>query len=205
MNTSALLAVALLTALIANAQKVTKMPRKVPGTEKPACSPGAICFSGEVSQGREFRKLLNTELEFVLQPEWAIAVLPKQPDGDCREFAAVVNGPYRAHRDLLIDTSYGWTAEDEVATSPREFRFVTNCTDYRTEYDRLLIVLGSTPATPQKYEEAIAKLGTSARGKGRLWITDSRISHSDDTTVEKLGKIQSMRFSVEILLPRGSN
>ena len=46
------------------------------------------------------------------------------------------------------------------------------------------------------------KLGTTARGKGRLWITDSRISHSDDTPVEKLGKIEWMKFSVEILLPR---
>lgn len=46
----------------------------------------------------------------------------------------------------------------------------------------------------------MAKLGTSALGKGRLWITDSRVSHSDDTPDEKLGRIQWIRFSVEILL-----
>jgi hypothetical protein len=106
MNKPAILALALFAALIASGQSVQRAPRKVPGMEKPECSPGAICFSGEVSQGGEFRKALNTELEFVLQPGWEIAILPKQPEGDCREFASVVNGPYRTHRDLLIDTSY---------------------------------------------------------------------------------------------------
>jgi hypothetical protein len=120
--------------------------------------------------------------------------------GDCRELASVVNPPYRAHRDLYIDTSYGWTAEDEVS-KPREFRFVTNCTDYRTEAERLNIVLWPYTARQQKYEEALANLGTSLLGKGRLWITDSRISHAGDTPDEKLGKITWMTFSVEIRMP----
>jgi hypothetical protein len=161
--------------------------------DKPECRSGAICFSGEVSEGQEFRKTLNAELEFVLAGGFGIAIAPKRPEGDCQEFASVVNSPYRAHRALDIDTSYGWTAEDEVSWSPREFRFVTNCTDLRTESDRLSIVLWPYYATPQKYEEAMAKLGTSPLGKGRLWITDSRI---------KLDKIEWMKFSVEIVLPR---
>ncbi|MCU1258452.1 MAG: hypothetical protein JWO80_1337, partial [Bryobacterales bacterium] len=71
-----------------------------------------------------------------------------------------------------------------------------------TEFERLTIVLGSNTATPQKYEEALAKLGSSLLGKGRLWITDSRISHSGDTPDDKLGKIEWMKFSVEVSLPR---
>jgi hypothetical protein len=126
MSKAAILAFSLFWALIANAQSVKKMPRKVPGTDKPECRPGAICFSGEVSEGQEFRQTLNTELEFLLEGGWSIAVVPKRPEGECQEFASVVNAPYRAHRDLYIDTSYGWTAEDEVSASPREFRFVTN-------------------------------------------------------------------------------
>ena len=200
MNKRAILAFPLFCLLIANGQSVKKIPRKVPGTEKPTCSPGAICFSGKVSEGEEFRKTLNAELEFVLTRGWNIAVAPKVPEGDCREFASVVNPPYRAHRDLYIDMSYGWTAEQETETSPREFRFVTNCADYRAEFERLNIVLW--PPTPEKYEEASAKLGTSPLGKGRLWITDSKISHSGDTPDEKLGKIEWMTFSVEITLPR---
>jgi hypothetical protein len=196
------LAVPLFCALAANAQSVKKTPRKVPGADKPVCSTDAICFSGTVATGEEFRKTLNTELEFVLERGWTIAVVPKRPEGQCTELASVVNPPYRAHRDLYIDTSYGWTAEQEVSASPREFQFVTNCTDYRTESGRLSIVLWPYTATPQQADEALAKLGTSAVGKGRLWITASRISHTDDTPDEKPGKIESMSFSVEVRLPR---
>ena len=202
MNRPAILAFPFFCVLIANAQGVNRTSRKVPGGDKPACSPGAICFSATVSEGEEFRKTLSIELEFVLARGWSIAIVPRRPEGDCREFASVVNPPYRAHRELYIDMSYGLTAEDEVRASPREFRFVTNCTDYRTESDRLSIVLWPYTATPQKYEEALARLGTSPVGKGRLWITDSRISHSGDTPNEKLGKIEWMKFSVEIKLPR---
>ncbi len=45
------------------------------------------------------------------------------------------------------------------------------------------------------------KLGTSAGGIGRIWITDSKVSHTDDTPDHNHGKIQWMKFSVEILLP----
>jgi hypothetical protein len=63
-------------------------------------------------------------------------------------------------------------------------------------------VLWPADATPQKYEEAMAKMGTSPLGKGRFLITDSRISHASDTADEKLGKIEWMKFSVEIVLPQ---
>jgi hypothetical protein len=191
----------LLGALSASAQSVVKRQRKTPGAEKPECSQGAICFSGEVSHGAEFRKALDSGLEFLLALPSGIAIVPMQPQGDCRELASVVNGPYRAHRDLLFDTSYGWTAEQEVTTSPREFRFVTNCADYQTEYERLLIALGATTVTQQQYDAAVAALGTLAHGKGRLWITDSKVTHRNDTPDEKLGSVHWIRFSVEILLP----
>jgi len=200
MDRRAVLLLALLGALIASGQTEKKVPRKVPGAAKPECSQGAICFSGEALQGTEFRKALNGDLEFSLETS-GFAIVPKQPRGDCREFTSVVNGPYRQHREIFFDTSYGWTADQEVTTSPREFRFVTNCADYQTEYERLMIVLGSTRVTQQKYDDATAALGTLARGKGRVWITDSKISHADDTADEKLGKILWLKFSVEILLP----
>jgi hypothetical protein len=189
-------------ALGATAQNVNQAPRKVPGTEKPACSPGAICFSGEVSKGKEFRRTINADFDFVLGDGWTIAIVPTRPEGNCKEFASVVNPPYRAHNDLYINTSYGWTAEDEVSTSPRGFSFVTNCAAYRIEYERLLIALGSTHVTPKEYEEALGKLGTSPTGRGRLWITDSRTSHAHDTPDDNLGSVEYFKFSVEIVLPR---
>lgn len=202
MSQPVILALAFLCISLADGQSIKKAPRKIPGAEKPTCSPGAICFSGQVSAGEEFRKALNSELDFVLQPGWTIAVVPKHPEADCVEFASVVNAPYRAHRSLYIDMSYGWTAEEEVGTSPREFSFVVNCPAYRIESERLNIVMWPYTTTEQKAQEALAKLGSSPSGKGRLWITGSKISHADDTPDEKEGKILSMKFSVEITLPR---
>lgn len=184
-----------------HAQSTGRTARKPPGEDSPVCSPGAICFSGKVAAGHEFRKTLTPDLEFVLNPGWNIAIVPKHAEGTCKEFASVVNSPYRAHRSLYIDMTYGWTAEDEVHASPRDFNFVTNCADYYTESERLNIVMWPYNATPQKYEEAMAKLGTSPLGRGRLWITDSKISHADDTAEEKSGRIEWMAFTVEIKLP----
>jgi hypothetical protein len=200
---AAILAFSLFCALATDAQSIKKTPRKMSRKDKPVCSPGAICFSGKVSEGEVFRKTLNSELDFVLEPGWGwtITIVTRRPEDGCAELASVVNPPYRGHRDLNLDTSYGVTAEEEVSNSPREFGFVTNCNDFRVEDERLMIVLGYT-ATPQKADEALEKLGTSALGKGRLWITDSRISHARDTPDEKRGKIESMSFTVEVRLPR---
>ncbi len=202
MNRPAVLALLLFPILNAGAQSVGTTARRAPGSGRPACQPGAICFAGKATGGEEFRRALNADLEFVLEPGWTIAIVPKRPEGDCRELAPVVNAPYRAHRALDIDTSYGWTAEEEVADSPREFSFVTNCVDYRTESGRLNIVLWPYTATQREYDEALAQLGSSPLGKGRLWITDSKISHAGDTPDNRLGKIEWMKFSVEIRLPR---
>jgi hypothetical protein len=188
--------------LMAHAQSAAKAPRKTPGAEKPVCAPGAICFSGRVSEGQEFRRALNDDLELVLAPGWNITIVPTHSESGCDEFASVVNPPYRAHRDLYIDMSYGWSAEQEVSTSPREFSFVTNCADYKTEAERLDMVLWPYTTTKEKADEALAKLGTSPLGKGRLWITGSRISHDRDTAEDKGGRIEWMSFSVEIKLPR---
>ena len=179
---------------------------------KPVCSSGAICFSGKVSAGEEFHKDLNDALAFDLQlvpdsrsypvGEWTIAVSPREPENDCTEIVSVVNGPYRYHNDLMIDMSYGYTAEDEVSASPvSKFSFVTNCKDYSTESKRLEIVLWPYNWTEQEANKALAELGSSPLGSGRLWIIDSRISHANDTSDSKLGNIEWMQFAVEIRLP----
>ena len=188
------------TACAQNGSK-TGIARRKSAIAIPACAARAICFTGEVAAGREFRKALNTDLEFVVSGGWAISIVPTRPEGDCEDFVSVVNAPYRSHRDLDIDTSYGWTAEQEVSASPREFGFVTNCADNRMEAARLAIVLWPYTATEEKYNEALPNLATSRLGHGRMWITNSTVSHKNDTPKNKLGTIESMRFSVEITLP----
>src|SRR5580658_2041585 len=83
MSQEATLALLLLCPLIADAQNTVRASRKVPGVDKPVCSPGAICFSGGVSEGQEFHKTLNTNLEFVLAGGWGISIVPKRPESDC--------------------------------------------------------------------------------------------------------------------------
>ena len=200
MSKPALLAFSLICACTAGAQTTGRTARKKPSG--PTCAPGAICFSGRVSEGQEFRKALTKDLEFVLQPGWTIAIEPTNPQGECKEFAWVVNGPYRAHNELYINMTYGFRAEDEVAGSPRAFNFVTNCKDYLTEANLVQIALWPYTATEKQVEETMNKLGKSPQGKGRLWITASKTSHDDDTEDNKLGKIEWMAFTVEIVLPR---
>ncbi len=196
------------------AQNACALPQKPIDKNKPVCSSGAICFSGKVSAGQSFHKDLNGNLAFDLKVEpddqspsdgkWTIDVSPKQPEGICDDlgsFATVVTSPFRGHNDLEIDTSYDWTAETEVSESPRVFSFVTTCKDYRIESRRLEIVLWPYNWTEKEYNKALADLGSSQLGTGRLWITDSRVSHALDPTDEKLGKIEWMQFTVEIRLP----
>ena len=85
--------------------------------------------------------------------------------------------------------------------APRHFDFVTNCADLQIESQRLEIVPWGYTRTQEQYDEALAKLGTSPLGHGRLWITDFSISHADDTGENHSGKIEWMKFSVEIKLP----
>lgn len=146
-------------------------PGAVAGAKTPLCSTKTICLSGELSKGNEFHQAIDDKLELVLEPErdtetgWNIRVVPRRKEPDCDEFAVVVTPPYRFHSLLDIDTSYGISAEDEVTSSPRDFNFVTNCKDSKTEFDRLQIVLWPYSFSKQEVREALAKLGSSPLGR----------------------------------------
>ena len=188
------LALLFLAASIANAQsKATTMPRKPRAIAQPECAKGAICFSGEVTEGKEFRKALNSEFDFVLQIPGGFDIVSTHPDPACNLSQWIANPPLMAHNDTEIDAGYDWTAEQEVETSPREFQIPQNCSEYQALYD-LLYDPAKTDA--DKY---IALLKT-LKGKGRLWINASRITHSHDTVDDDHGAIEYLKFTVEITL-----
>jgi len=170
--------------------KMTKA-RKVRGASRPECAQGAICFSGEVREGQEFRKDLNADLEFVLHLPGGFDVISKHAGGSCNLSSWVANPPLRAHHNTEIGPIYDWSAEQEAQTSPREFRFVTNCADYQGLYDL-------SQADAGKY---LANLNSLAKGQGRLWITDSRVTHSHDSGPGGSGAVEWIKFSVEVRLP----
>ena len=116
-----------LVGFVAFAQSTNKMPRARPGEAKPPqCGQGSICFSGEVREGQEFRRPVSANLEFVLRLPGGFDIVPTQPGAvTCKLSSWVANPPLRAHHATEIDAAYDWTAEQEVQTSPRDFRFPT--------------------------------------------------------------------------------
>jgi hypothetical protein len=163
---------------VASAQ-IQKTRRKVPGAAKPECAQDSICFSGEVGEGQEFRKDLNSDLDFVLRLPGGCAIVSRHAAASCNNLFWVANPPFMAHHDTEIDAAYDWTAEQEVQTSPREFRFATSCAGYQTLYD-----LSQTDA-----EKYVANLESLAKGQGRLWITGSRVTHSHGIVTKEQGAI----------------
>ena len=182
-----------LVGVFAFAQTSKKMPRVRPGRAKPPqCAQGSICFSGEVREGQEYRRSVSDNLDFVLNLPGGFDVVPTQPGAAaCKLSAWVANPPLMAHHDTEIDAAYDWTAEQEVQTSPREFRFPTNCADYERLYQ-----LSQTDA--EKYLDNLRSL---AKGEGRLWITDSRVTHSHGVVGRENGAVEWMKFTVELKLP----
>jgi len=137
---------------------------------------------------------------------WTIEVSPQglPSDPQCTYFAGVVTPPYRFQNARYFDTQYGTTAQEAVSASPREFSFVLNCADFKTERGRLDIVLWPYTYSKEKVDEALAKLGSSPLGKGRLWIKRYRITPGRKSGAGvDLGAIHWIRFKVEIKFPAG--
>lgn len=173
-----------------------------------------ITFSGQVSEGQPFSRSIGHGLDFVLTPAsmgdditgWTIEVSPQgePPAPECNHFAWVVTPPYRFGNARYIDTQYGTTAQEAVRISPREFSFVLNCADLKAERQRVDRVLWPYTFSKEEVDEAMAKLGSSPLGTGKLWIRRYRITPGKKTeTGVNLGAIHWIKFKVEIKFPAG--
>jgi hypothetical protein len=111
----------------------------------------------------------------------------------------VVTPPYRFQNVRYLDTQYGIRAEEAVRYSPRPFSFVLNGADFETENKRVALAIYPNNAPKREVDDALAKLGTSPLGSGRLWIEDSKITPGH--TAEDLGTIHWIKFKVEIKFP----
>ena len=170
-------------------------------------------FAGEATEGLTFRKDIGHGLDFVLMPNsgdetgWTIEVVPqvKPSNPECEDFLWVATPPYRFENSRYLDTAYGIPAQDAVHRSPREFSFVLTCADYMIEQERVDRVLWPYNYSKQEADDALAKLGSSPLGTGRLWIEDSKITPGHNSgTAKDLGVIHWIKFKVEIKFPVGS-
>ena len=197
MRTASLLAVTLLAFFICTARAQVR----------------SVTFSDAVSEDQTYRKDIGHGLDFVLSPDtmepgvitgWTIEVAPLSPppDPECSDFAWVVTPPYHFQNVLYLDTSYSTTAQDAVRASPREFKFVLNCDDFKVERERVNRVLQPLHYPKREVNEARAKLRSSRLGRGSLWIQDYKITPGVRTaTGLDLGKIHWIKFKVEIQFP----
>jgi hypothetical protein len=90
----------------ASAQNQKKAARKVPAEANPECAQGSICFSGEIGEGREFRKDLNSGLDFVLGLPGNFGIVLQNAATNCNDLFCVANPPFMAHHDTEIDAAY---------------------------------------------------------------------------------------------------
>jgi len=175
----------------------------------------SVSFSGEVSQGQTFRKSIGHGLDFVLTPSstedgttgWTIQVSPQGQtvDPECTDFVWVVTPPYHFQNVRYLDTSYSTTAQEAMRVSPREFQFVLNCADFKTESRRVDLAIYPSTASKQEVDDAMAKLGSSPLGRGRLWIKRYRITPGRKAEAgADLGAIHWIEFKVEIRFPAGA-
>ena len=172
-----------------------------------------IRFSGEVARDHEFRRPIGHGLVFALVSDksepgaisgWTITIAPeaKQDHADSNDFAWVVMPPYRSSNSRYLSTTYGTTAKEAVGWSPRDFNFVLNCHDYQAEGARLDIALWPYSYSKQQQHDALAMLGTSAQGRGKMWIDKSKIRQAA-LAINGLnyGSIDWIQFHVEIQFP----
>jgi hypothetical protein len=169
-----------------------------------------VRFQGEVSRGREFRKVIGHGLVFVLDPKnvdgWMIAIEPqsRSNDASCRDFSGIVATPFHGYKATDLNTDYGYTAREAVGYLQREFSFVLNEADCKRELEWGNRLLWSYSYPDKEVKEAQEKFGSSASGTARFKILDSEVSAGGVIIEGKdLGKIDWVKFGVEITFPPG--
>ena len=155
--------------------------------------------------GHEYQREFAPGLILKLTPNdsgWFIGVVPNAPCKSNDDWAAVITSPYRGYNALDLDSSYGITAKEAVAISPRKLKFLLTCDDYKRESRRLEIVLSPYSYSDEVYDDALAKLGTSRAGAITLTILQSKISPAgEEVEGRNYGKIDWLRFKVDVSLP----
>jgi hypothetical protein len=165
-------------------------------------------FQGEVTRGAGFRKEIGRGLVFVLRPTeegWSIVVEPVAGlDGTgCGDnYASVIAVPMRGYREVDLTATYGNTAKEAVALTPRDVDFVLSAEDCKREEDRRTKLTWPSQYTQKAVEEAQANFATSTAGRAVLKVLDSKVSPSGVLVEGKdYGKIDWLKFEVVVTFP----
>ena len=168
-----------------------------------------VTLSGKLAAGRSYEHGVGRNLVFRLAPSpasfgkgWDIEIVPEgKPGGGYPEYAALATPPYHLYKSTYLNASYGVTAQEAVAMSPRKFYFVETPADSQTAS-----VVVNTMVYSIDWQTRKASLEASAAkipvGVGELKILQSRITPGRNN--EDLGSIDWIKFQVTLRLDSGA-
>ena len=167
-----------------------------------------VTFTGEISSGNSFERDIGHGLIFRLVPSpagfgkgWDIEIVPKEnPTGGPAEFCAIVTPPYHFYNLRYLNASYGVTARQAVAMSPRAFQFVESPEDFAAASVVVNSVIYSVD-WPSKKDSLAAAAAKVPLGAGELRVLRSRITAGKNN--EDLGSIDWLKFEVRLSLHSG--
>lgn len=168
-----------------------------------------VVLSGKLAAGKSFERDIGHGLLFRLVPSpasygkgWDIEIRPKgDPRGGFDEYASVATPPYHLYKPTYLNASYGVTARQAVAMSPRKFQFVETPQDSQAASVVVNTVVYTVdwPAHKDAIAAAAAKIPV---GVGELRILDSHITPGKNN--EDLGSIDWIDFQVRLWLHSGT-
>ena len=169
-----------------------------------------VHFVGEVTRGNTFQQDIGRDLVFRLATTagyddigWKIEITPKDtPEDGPVEFSAVATPPYRTYNARYLETSYGNTAKQAVAMTPRVFYFVQSEDDEHRAEECLNAAIYPTNVSDEEKVRVVQEQREIALGKGELRILKSRVGHSK--TLTDAGTIDWLRFEVDIEFSAGT-
>jgi hypothetical protein len=163
-----------------------------------------VHIAGEVTRGKIFQQDIGHDLVFRLAPSpgspdigWRIEIaLKSDPDDGPIEFSAVATPPYRMYNPRYLETSFGNSAKEAVATTPRVFYFVQSVDDEHRAEECLNAAMYPTNVSDEEKVRVAEEQNQIQLGKGELRILKSRIGRSK--TLTDAGTIDYIRFEVDL-------
>ena len=185
-------------------------------------------MEGEVKAGQQFVKRIGSGLEVMLEPlpsGWILRVLPVAPTRPSHDYAELATPPYHSVSPLLLSTDFSFRAQDAIGWTPRRFRYAQDqamSARLLKAYDAYEAKPGASPASQQALAELVAQApagvltildahltpgmadqaGTAATLASHFIATPHVIEPPADGKTTPLGKINLVRFRIDLELPR---
>lgn len=162
-------------------------------------------LQGRVAQGESFEARMGGGLAFRLDSHavggdpqgWTIRVVPEtRPDTD---YSWVATPPFRFRNPRYIDTSYGVSAADALAQTPREFMFVASPQDYEAATEALNVLLWPDAHAQAQVDAARERLASLTTYSGSLSVEDGSVILSG--AVGGTATIAWLAFRVQLCVP----